>query len=385
MKRVEKTWRILGMFLIFVVFSVTVLSGCGKTAVSSKGEPMTVTDLAGREVKLNGPVNKVVLQWSGSGGGFITMLALEGKNVHQRIAGWDMGLKENRYDMWKTFSDAIPELDKLPDVGNVDKDTFTVEKVVSLKPDVVILPLTVQKQTADTVQKLAAAGIPTLFIDYHLETVENHTKSTLLLGKILGKEQRAQEIANYHKEQMTKIFSRLEKITAPKPRVYVEAGSEGPGTYGNTYGGYMWGALVEKCGGINIAKDKIEKFAPINPEFLLKANPDIIVLTGAYWPKKTDSLRLGYLANREESKQLLANFTKRPGWETLDAVKNNQIYSINHGIAREIYDAVVMQYFAKVFYPQEFIDIDPVQTFKEFHQKFLPVEFSGVWMLNLKE
>ena len=369
--------------LVFAV-AITALTGCSQQTAVKKDEQIQVTDLAGREVKIKAPVNKVVLQWSGSGGGFITMLALEGKNVHQKIAGWDNGLKINRFDMWKKYSEVMPELEKIPDIGNIDQDSFNVEKVIALKPDVLILPLSVQKQAQDIIKKLEAAGIPTVFIDYHLESVENHTKSIQLLGKILGKEQRAQELAAYHQEQVNKIYSRLQAITKPKPTVYVECGSEGPATYGNSYGNYMWGALVEKCGGTNITKDKIEKYAPINPEFLLKANPDIIIITGSYWPKKTESLRMGFMADQAESQKLFQAFTKRTGWAELNAVKNKQVFSIHHAISREVYDSVVIQYLAKKFYPEEFKDVDPLQSFQEFHKKFLPIELSGVWMMDLQ-
>ena len=56
-----------------------------------------------------------------------------------------------------------------------------------------------------------------------------------------------------YSERINEVYSRLEDIDAEKPRVYVECGWEGPSEYGNTYGNCMWGALVEKCKGINIA------------------------------------------------------------------------------------------------------------------------------------
>ncbi len=381
----EKNSEIIRFCVVALILVLAVSSlGCSQQAIAPKGETLAVTDLAGREVKLKTPVNKVVLQWSGSGGGFITLMALEGKEAYKKIAGWDYGLQNFRFDMWQQYSAAMPELVNIPDIGNIDQDSFSVEKVVALKPDVLILPLGLQKQAQDIVRKLEAAGIPTVFIDYHTESIENHTKSILLLGKLLGQEQRAQELASYHREQVEKIYSRLKTINKPKPKVYIEAGSEGPATYGNTYGNFMWGALVEQCGGENITKDKFEKWGQINPEFLLKANPDIIIITGSYWPKKPESMRLGFMSEPAESQKLLAAFTKRPGWPELNAVKNKQVSAIHHGISREVYDSVVIQYLAKRFYPEDFKDIDPMASFQQFHKQFLPVELKGIWMLELQ-
>jgi hypothetical protein len=43
-----------------------------------------------------------------------------------------------------------------------------------------------------------------------------------------------------------------------------------------------------------------------------------------------------------------------------------------------------MQYIAKQLYPDAFKDVDPVASFKAYHEKYLPVPYAGVWMLGIK-
>jgi iron complex transport system substrate-binding protein len=81
----------------------------------------------------------------------------------------------------------------------------------------------------------------------------------------------------------------------------------------------------------------------------------------------------------------LESFAQRPGWDKLDAVRNNKVYSLHHVLSRDIWDFVGNQYFAKCFYPDEFEDLDPEENLKEFYREFMPVEYSGVWMIDLKE
>ena len=369
------------MIVIILLITVTAFAGCGQKNEVNKGEQITVTDIAGRQVILKVPVERVVTTFNFEG-----YIAVAGQDAFKKIVGWTRGYWEGRRQwIWEKYTNAFPEIKDIPDVGYTSKGTFSAEKVIALNPDVVIMAEFEKKKAETAIKQLEQAGIPVIFIDYHAQTLKNHIKSTLLLGKVLGKEKRAQEIVDFYQEQVNKVYSRLEKIDKQKPTVYVEGGWNGPSTYGNSYGNYMWGALIEKCGGINIAKGKIERWGPLNPEYVLKTNPDVIIITGSYWPKNPDSMRLGYYANLEESKELLKNFTKRPGWENLNAVKNNRVYSIHHGLSRQIYDFVSVQAFAKWFYPEEFKDLDPEESFKEFHKRFLPVDYSGVWMMSIKD
>jgi iron complex transport system substrate-binding protein len=356
--------------------------GQTKLIILGKEKKLTLIDLADRIVTIDKPFEKVVPLFN-----FEEYLAVEGgKNPFEKIVGWTSGYWEGRRQwIWEKYTNAFPEIDDIPDVGYIYKGTFSAEKVISLDPDVVIMTVLNYERAKDDISKLEQAGIPTICVDYHIQTIEAHAKSTLMLGYMLDKEERAIELVDFYTEQVNKVYSRLDEIDKPKPKVYVECASKGPSTYGNTYGNYMWGALIENCGGINIADGVIVKYAPINPEYLLDTNPDVIILTGSYWPATPDSMRLGYYAAPEESIELLKAFTERPGWDTLNAVNNNRVHSIQHGLSRHIYDFVAVQYFAKCFYPDEFEDLDPEENFKEFHERFMPVDYSGVWMLSLEE
>ena len=377
------------VFLLIVSMLIAACGGPSETKKDSSqmnNKPIEITDVTGRTVTLKKPAERVVLQWSGAGGPFFTISALMGKDTPKVIAGMDTSLQDYRADMWKHFTTEMPELAKIPVVGTIGDKTFNAEQVVALNPDVIFIPVDLKDQyESDAKAKMDAAGIQTIYIDYHAEKLESHQKSIEAIGKALGKEERAAEISKFYTDRVTRVLDRVSKINKPKPTVYLEVGMNGPEEFGNSFSGnYSWGALATMAGADVITKDAIKKSSPINPEFVLEKNPDIIMIMGSYWPKKPTSMRLGFEATEDSSQALLKAFTtERQGWSELKAVENKQVYSAHHGLPREVFDAAVFEYLAKTFYPEEFADVDPEATLKEFYDKFLPFSYSGIWFMHM--
>ena len=376
------------VFLLIVSMLIAACGGPSETKKDSSqmNKPIEITDVTGRTVTLKKPAERVVLQWSGAGGPFFTISALMGKDTPKVIAGMDTSLQDYRADMWKHFTTEMPELAKIPVVGTIGDKTFNAEQVVALNPDVIFIPVDLKDQyESDAKAKMDAAGIQTIYIDYHAEKLESHQKSIEAIGKALGKEERAAEISKFYTDRVTRVLDRVSKINKPKPTVYLEVGMNGPEEFGNSFSSnYSWGALATMAGADVITKDVIKKTSPINPEFILEKNPDIIMIMGSYWPKKPTSMRLGFEATEDSSQALLKAFTtERQGWSELKAVENKQVYSAHHGLPREVFDAAVFEYLAKTFYPEEFKDVDPEATLKEFYDKFLPFSYSGIWFMHM--
>lgn len=376
---------------VFLLIVSMLIAACGgpsetKKDTAQNSKPIEITDVTGRTVTLKKPAERVVLQWSGAGGPFFTISALMGKDTPKVIAGMDTSLQDYRADMWKHFTTEMPELAKIPVVGTIGDKTFNAEQVVALNPDVIFIPVDLKDQyESDAKAKMDAAGIQTIYIDYHAEKLESHQKSIEAIGKALGKEERAAEISKFYTDRVTRVLDRVSKINKPKPTVYLEVGMNGPEEFGNSFSGnYSWGALATMAGADVITKDVIKKTSPINPEFILEKNPDIIMIMGSYWPKKPTSMRLGFEATEDSSQALLKAFTtERQGWSELKAVENKQVYSAHHGLPREVFDAAVFEYLAKTFYPEEFADVNPEATLKEFYDKFLPFSYSGIWFMHM--
>jgi len=363
--------------LILLILAILAL-GCAEKSPKEKPEgvkkTITITDLMGREVKVKVPVDRVVITFNVE-----EFVAVGGEDALKKIVGWSQYYwKGRRPTVWDVYVAKYPWIENIPDVGYPWKGTFSAEKVIELKPDVVIMSVKQYKYVKEDVEKLEKAGIPVIFIDYYEPfNITTHTKSTLILGKLLGKEDRARELIDYYKKQVEDILERLKNVKSQKPKVLLLG--KGWTTYGREH---YRGKMIEFAGGINIASDVLEQSGEISPEYILKANPDVIIFIG----KKGWNVDLGYNIDANVSRSMLEEAIKRPGWENLNAVKNKRVYAIHiYFVHGHIYDFVALQYFVKWFYPEEFKDVNPEESWKEFHERFLPVEYSGTWAVGLTE
>lgn len=377
------------VILILVVLIGAIFAGCtpNKPPASSDNEMVTYTDMAGNTVKLKKNVNRIVLLRSKD---IYLLASLLGDELPKKLVGWGPDLKTDDTGAYNKFLDKYPQLEKTAVTGSVYDQSIDPEQILKLKPDVVII----DKSFKDShyISKFKAAGLPVLFTDLQSAPFDGPQKSLELLGQVLGKKQRADEIVKYANDRIDNVLSKIEKSNLLAPSVYIENGGSGPNgnQLGSTYGGtgnpkqyISWGAVLNKLKVNNVADGVIAvQQGPMSAEGLLKANPDVIVITGQDWTTP-GSMKIGFNASEAGSQAVLRGYLNRPGWSTLSAVKNKRVYSVWHNTA-QITNFAAIEALAKDFYPDEFKDLNPENDLQEFYSKFMPIRYSGVWMLSLK-
>ena len=341
----------------------------------------TITDVLGRQIQLDLPAQRVVIGFYGE-----DYMAIGGEASYDHVVGMSKGIWEQwRPNNWAMYIKHRPSLETLPEVGKVDTQTFSVEKVISLKPDVLLLAEWQYQALTAEIPRMEQAGIKVVVVDYNAQTVERHVQSTLIIGQLTGQEKRAKEIADNYVRDTQLVLDRLAKANLPKPKVYVEYGFTGPDEYGYTFGENMWGKMAMLAGGDNIAAPFIKWWGHLNPEQVLAARPDVIFLTGTEFGKDSRSTLMGEGIDREAAKARLKGFESRLGWDSLPAVQHHRIYGIYHYGSRSIMDASMLQFMAKSMYPELFKDLNPEQSYLDFYAKYLPVKPQGTFAVALSE
>lgn len=381
--------KVLGKRLLVtgLLGAMMVTSG-GISTYAEETEKITFTDLDGQEHVFEEPVDKVIVQWTAAGGPFFTMAALFGEDFTDHMANLDAGFQETNADMWEVFVKDVPELAELPDFGSFGDNTFNMEAAVSSDADAVLIPIGLKKTMIDGgyQDKFEAVDIPIIYIDFHAEVLEKHIQSMEIMGQMFGKEERAQELIDFYSSHVTPIYEKVEELlkTNERPVVHMEVGYKGPEGLPDSFASdYMWGKLVYLAGGIPSGEGVVEHRGDLQPEFLLKLDPDKIIFAGLYAPQTPGSIRMGYDSTEEETRKLVDDyFAIRDGWTELSAYKNNEVYIVQQVLSRDIFDCATIEALAQDIWPEEFADLDPTATLKEFFEKFLPFSFGGNWFMR---
>lgn len=345
---------------------------------------LQLTDLAGRSVVLSRmPQRFVVANY------IANFLFVGGAKAVDQIVGITAdGWESTRYAEYIRLTQAFVQLKNVPSIGGYHDDILNTEKILSLKPDVVILGQTQYAQNAQRLRLLEKAGIAVVVLDYHAMTLQNHVKSTQLLGKLLNRESVAEEQINRYTETIQTIQTRIAKADnkAKQVPVYVECGNLGVGSYGNSYNKtVLWGGILRRLQANNIAADMPAPYASLSREFVLAKNPGIIFIAGSIWQNaaENDQMRMGLMVSRTEALQRLSGFIRRPLWDRLQAVKENRVYGVDHGSLRSMLDYTFSLFMAQVIYPGLFDDFDAEAEIRAFYKRYLPeVDSSGTFTLK---
>lgn len=351
--------------------------------ITSAAQAGNIVDTENRQVSVPDHPQRVLLGFY-----FEDFYAIVGPDAYDRVvaisrdtwAGW-------RPSQWARYVAVTPRLEQLVDIGEADSGTFNIEAAIAARPDVALLAAWQFRSLGESVKKLEAAGIPVVVVDFNAQTLQKHVQSTLIIGQLMGSEARANQLVDEYKAAFADVLARVKGSSeaADSKNVYVELGNKGADTYGNSYGNTMWGKTVELAGGRNIAKGKIENWGPLNPEYVIASNPDLIIVAGSAWLNRPKAVLAGFDVKSETTQARLYPYTQRPGWPGLTAVKNGEVHAVYHGGARTLYDYVFLQYIAKRLHPEAFAGVDPVAAHRRFYEKYLPIEVEGTFMFQLAD
>lgn len=347
MAKKNKYYFLVSFVLIFILGSSL---GCGFNKAQDKVslKPIVVTDSIGRIISLDKPVTRVAIANAYNTDLTELVVAL---GCLDNIVAVDQNILWNTEAFHNRFT-------KEQLICNRDGIAINYEKVVSLKPEVLLISS--KGSWYDAQEKLANFGIKVIVVDTHdLAGFENNC---IILGKIFGKSQRAAEIKDYFLGQLQYVQRQLAGVK--KKRVYLECGSPGATTMPGSY----FYSLVQYTGADNIMEDAVERH--VVPEAVILRNPEYIVkMADRRW-------KYSYTPPTEKEHLLIRNELKtRPGWEEIDAVKNDKIFQLSYFSHCGASKIIGVLYVAKYLYPEYLPELHPEAVFKVWLEKYLGLDY----------
>ncbi len=276
------------------------------------------------------------------------------------LAGTGVQFTKQELSLLPAGTSSLPYLGSLSGGGEIDREALLAEGV-QLIFSISSVALTESNiSEADDLQNMT--GIPTLLVDGSFEHINDAYR---FLGKVLGKEKRAEEIAIYCED----VYQRVNEAILPIPQdqrvtFYYAEGPSGLQTEPSAsqhalafvVGGAKNVAQVEIGNDMGMSSVSLEQVLLWDPEVIVSW--DFIVRGGADQIIRTSS-----------------------NWKTIKAVKNGRVYTMpNIPFAwcdrpPSVNRFLGIQWIANMLYPQAY-DVDMVEVTKEFYSKLYWADIS---------
>ena len=295
--------KILSLITSIIVFSF-ILVGCSKKDV-------VITDREGNKVTMSNKLERII--------------STAPANTETLV---ELGLADKlvAIDTYSSDVEGIP--------SNIEKIDFLnpdAEAIIGLEPDLIIASGHNKSGSSDDPFKLVKeAGISVVYIPSS-ESIQGIYDDIMFIADITNTKEKGQEIVDNMKSQIDEISQKAKNVKEKK-KVYFEIGPS-PTLYSFGHSTFL-NEMIELVGAENIFKDENSWLAPTE-ESIIERNPDVILTNVDYIDNPIQEIK------------------SRPGWENINAVKNNQVYLIDKNSSSRPSSHIIkaLNEMAKAIYP----------------------------------
>lgn len=275
----------------------------GAVTEDRQGNPITLPDQVER-VLVAGPSNAEILVGLGYG---------------DKIVGADI------------YSENVEGLSS--DLLLFDMTAPDEEKILDLKPDVMLVTGMTQVSSDDPYKSFKNAGICVIYIPSS-NSIESIKEDIAFIAAVMGDTSKSDAVIAEMEREIAEIEAIAETIT-DKKRVYFEIAAA-PDMYSFGAGVFL-NEMIEMIGAENILNDQ-ESWINIADEEVLNSNPDVILTSVNYIEDPVGEIK------------------SRAGWDAITAVKDDAVYSIDTDASNNPSQNIVkaLKEMAKAVYPDKY-------------------------------
>jgi iron complex transport system substrate-binding protein len=252
---------------------VVALLVCAFVTAAVAAAPIVLFDSAHHEHRFEHPPERIASLLPA-----LTETVCELKECHRLVV-------VDRYSNWPKSVTVLPKAGGLEDVD--------VEQIVSARPDVVLLG-----DSPRVVERLRSLGL--VVFQLETQTYADIGRNVAVIGAMLGVPERAQRLNRQIERSVEEVAAATRtRLHGHAPLVYFEVDPAPYGAGPQSFIGWMLG----RVGARNILPADLGPFPRLNPEYVVRANPDVILVSTA------DASPLVH----------------RPGWDRIRALREGRI------------------------------------------------------------
>ncbi|MCA9039502.1 MAG: ABC transporter substrate-binding protein [Planctomycetaceae bacterium] len=275
---------------LFTIALCLLISGCQKKTPEASPSnntnqpyPRTVTDELKRSVTIKAPPQRII-SLSPSNTEFLFALGLG-----DRVVG---------VTHLCDYPEGALEKEK---VGDFSANTISMERIVSLKPDLVVSGAGFHQELIANLEKVE---VTVLAVEpKQFEQIYARIK---LLGHVCDVEERAEELVNELQSRVELIRKKSTEIKPDPPlKVFYQIWNDPLSSTGDAS---FIGEMLQTVQVQNVFSDLNTGYSPINEEALITKNPDLFLVPM-------------YHGGEKDREQILSN----PNWQNIEAIKNNRV------------------------------------------------------------
>lgn len=249
--------------LLLILIFIWNLTACSPNVSLSTDNERIFTDSCGRQVEIPKEIIKIVPSGSLAQ---IVLFAIAPEMFVGLASNWDDSASGIISDEYYT----LPYLGQLYSSADLN-----IEVLAAAEPDLIIDLGSIKKSTSEELDNLQTqTNIPAVFVESTFQTMPETFRT---LGSLLGKESKAEELAQFCERVYNRTISIMDKVGAKKPRALILGGTDGLNVLAKgTYHTEIMDLLTDNVAVVDNPSSKgfgnvvdMEQIMLWNPEFIL--------------------------------------------------------------------------------------------------------------------
>jgi iron complex transport system substrate-binding protein len=278
-------------------------------------QPFVLTDGLGRDITFQQPAQQIV------------SIAPSNTEILFAVGAGDQVVARD------AFSDYPEEVQAVTDIGGGWGEIDT-ETIISLEPDLI---LAAEINAPEQVQSLEDLGLTVFYLGNPAD-LDGLYENLRVVAQISGHEDQVEDLIMGLKDRVSAVEGKISQVEG-RPLVFYEldgTDSNAPWTSGP---GTFIDMLISMAGGTNLGNVLDGAWAQISVEQLVAQDPDIVLLGDYIWGGVTPE-----------------DVAARPGWETIAAVQDGQVYPFDDNLVSRPGPRMVagLEELAKLLHPELF-------------------------------